>query len=704
MTTLHTLHTAEASIVLEHDPKRGVLWRHCGLRVEPEIGRGELPKASEGRGPASFAFDRDIGMPLVPPVGLGWFGPAAVEVRDGDGATVVFAPGEHAVEENDGSLSVTLSDPVSGLKWHGTFTALPGGAIRVASSIRNTGEAPFTLAHLASLQLPLAASFAHVISWRGRHNAELNECVEALPQQRWEKIGRRGLSGHGGPPGLYVLGQDTGWHSGLAMAVQLEWSGDHSLAIERDDEGYWTLSAAASLASGEVVLAPGDSFTAPAALLAISGKGRNGAMAQMHAAARDMLRWPGGAMSPRPVHLNSWEACYFDHDAARIEALAQAGAEVGIERFVLDDGWFTGRRHDHAGLGDWFPDPQTYPDGLAPLAAQFEAMGMQFGLWVEPEMINPDSDLYRAHPEWALALPGRERLTARHQLVLDMRREDVRDYLFDRLDTVLTSAPIRYLKWDHNRDHAPSGGAAQIRGTYDLLERLRAAHPNVEIEGCAGGGGRSDAGLLPYVHRFWTSDNIDAVARVGMQRGFNAFLPPEIMGSHIGASPSHATGRTQSMAFRGAIASMGHLGVELDPAALDETDRAELAHWIAFSKDWRHLLHGTGLALGEGSDGLLWQVAGTPGHKLLYCIRTSPQLDRRPQPLPLPFAASAKAWDLRLLAVAEEPGHGIPRSHLHERMEQEPVRYAGSWLAHAGLPMPVQKAESVAIFEMKEVP
>ncbi|WP_435418282.1 alpha-galactosidase [Parerythrobacter aurantius] len=699
MTKLHVLHSAQASIVLEHDPKRGVLWRHCGLRLEP----GDLPRASEGRGPASFALDRDVGIPLVPPAGLGWFGPAAVELRDGQGAPMVFAPGESSVEESGNALSIACADPAVGLEWRGTFDALPGGAIRFSASLSNTGTAPVTLAHLASLQLPLSAGFANVISWRGRHNAELTECTEPMPQQRWEKVGRRGLSGHGGPPGLYVLGRDAGWHGGMTLAVQLEWSGDHSLAIERDDEGYWTLSAAAILAAGEVVLAPGERYTAPAALLALSDRGRNGAMAQMHAAVRDMLRWPGGTMAPRPVHLNSWEACYFDHDAGRIEALAQAGADVGIERFVLDDGWFTGRRHDRAGLGDWFPDPLTYPDGLAPLAMKIEAMGLQFGLWVEPEMINPDSDLYRAHPDWALAAPGRERPTARNQLVLDMRRKDVRDYLFERLDAVLKSAPIGYLKWDHNRDHAPSGGAAQVRGAYALLDRLRAAHPDVEIEGCAGGGGRSDAGLVPYVHRFWTSDNIDAVARVRMQRGFNAFLPPEIMGSHIGASPSHATGRSQSMSFRGAIASMGHLGVELDPAALDEADRAELASWIAFSKEWRHLLHGTVVALGEGSDSLRWQVAGTPGHKLLHCIRTSPPLDRRPQPLPLPFAASAEAWDVRLLAVAEEAGHGIPRSHLHDRMEREPVRYTGSWLAHAGLPLPVQKAESVAIFEMKEV-
>ncbi len=421
-------------------------------------------------------------------------------------------------------------------------------------------------------------------------------------------------------------------------------------------------------------------------------------MAQMHGAVRSILRWPGGTMAQRPVHLNSWEACYFDHDAARIEALAHAGAEIGIERFVLDDGWFTGRRNDRAGLGDWVPDAVTYPDSLAPLAEKIEAMGMQFGLWVEPEMINPDSDLYRAHPDWALALPRRERPTARHQLVLDMRREDVRDYLFERLDAVLKSAPIAYLKWDHNRDHAPSGGTAQVRGTYALLERLRAAHPGVEIEGCAGGGGRSDAGLVPFVHRFWTSDNIDAVARVTMQRGFLAFLPPEIMGSHVGASPAHASGRSQALDFRAAIACMGHMGVELDPETLADADRIALARWIAFYKKWRGLLHGGEVHLGEGPDGLRWQVQGSPTRKLLFCIRTSLPQDRRPQPVRLPFAAGIREWNASLLEMAEQSGHGMPRAALFGRMASEPVTFTGSWLAQAGLPMPIQKAESVAIF------
>lgn len=691
------LDSDEASIVLELDAARGPVWRHCGARVAA----GDLPPLAEARGPASFAMDHDVSLGVVPPAGLGWFGPAVLAARGGAGEALVFAPDRFDVEETPDQIAVNAEDTVAGLAYRLIIDRLEGGAFRFAARVTNTGAAPVAIDALASLQLPLPATAERIVSWRGRHNAELAECIEPMPQHQWQRLSRRGISGHGGPPGAYVLDRDAGWHAGLAYAVQLAWSGDHALTVERDDEGYWTLAAAAALAPGEIVLAPGEHHDAPPALLAISTAGRNGAMQQHHAAVRALLQWPGGAMRPRPVHLNSWEACYFDHDAARIERLAHAAASVGIERFVLDDGWFKGRRDDTCALGDWEPDPVTYPDGLAPLARAVEGLGMEFGLWVEPEMISPDSDLYRAHPDWVLALPGRAQPTARHQLVIDMRRAEVRDHLFQRLDAVLASAPIGYLKWDQNRDHAPSGGTVQTRGTYDLLARLRAAHPGVESEGCAGGGGRSDAGLAPFIHRFWASDNIDAVARVGMQRGFLAFLPPEIMGSHIGASPAHATGRAQSMAFRAGVACTGHLGVELDPEALSAAEREELAGWIAFYKRWRHVLHAGAVDLGEGPDGLVWQAQGSADEKLLFAIRTAPPQDRRPQPLRLPFAGAQTSWNVSLLAMAEHPEHGLPRAALFDRMAAEPVSFSGSWLAHAGLPMPVQKAESVAIFRLE---
>ena len=693
-TALASLHSDQASLVLELREGGAPLWRHLGARLDP----GALAPLGDGRTVASFSLDGDVPPSTAPVAGLGWFGPVVLGARR-DSAAVAIDFTVSMVIADANTIAIRLEDTQEGLLLEQTITRDPGGAFRFDARLTNRGTAPLSLDWLASAQVPLAADSAALVSWRGRHNAELAECREAMPQQVWTREGRRGISGHGGPPGVVVLGESAGHHSGLVHALQLAWSGDSRLSVERDDEGFWLVSAGAVLQPGEVVLGPGESYAAPQAILAVSTHGRNGAAAQHHAAVRAQIGWPGGAMRPRPVHLNSWEACYFDHDEARIGELAEAAAAIGIERFVLDDGWFKGRGDDTAGLGDWTCDPVKYPHGLKPLADKVRALGMEFGLWVEPEMVNPDSDLYRAHPDWALHASGRAQPTARNQLVLNMALAEVREHLFGALDALLRAVPIAYFKWDHNRDLAPAGGAAQVAGTYDLLARLRTAHPAVEIEGCAGGGGRSDAGMAAYVQRFWTSDNIDAVSRVSMQRGFLAFLPPEMMGSHVGASPAHATGRTQALGFRAGVAMPGHFGVELDPRKLDARDRAELADWIAFHKAWRHLLHGQQTWQGEAADGLVWQAAGSAQEFLLFAIRTAPPLDRRPQPLRLPFLAGTDHVALQLLRIGGGTrGYAMHSAPLFDAMRDAPQRFTGSWLAHAGLPLPPLKAESVAVF------
>lgn len=685
------------TMVLEPRDGRAPAWRHWGAAVDP----AGLHSLAETRGPASFSLDADVPLDTAPVGGLGWFGPEALRLRDGFGHALPLGWTDCAIVQTGDAVTVTLTDAVAGIELVQRFAVAEGGALRIGATVTNRGTTRVLVDWLASAVLPLPASARAVVSWRGRHNAELVECIEPLPAQTWRREGRRGLSGHGGAPGLFVLGEAAGHAVGAVHALQLCWSGDSVLSIERDDEGAHVLMAGARLVPGELVLAPGESWHAPDALAAHSQVGRNGATHAFHAAVRSLVGWPGGSMAPRKIHLNSWEACYFDHDAERILGLARAAAELGIERFVLDDGWFRGRHDDTAGLGDWTPDPAKYPQGLAPLAEAITALGMEFGLWVEPEMVNPDSDLYRLHPDWALALPDRPEPTARNQLVLDLSRAEVRDYLFDCLDTLLRTVPIGYLKWDHNRDLAPAGGAAQIAGLADLLGRVRAAHPAVEIEACAGGGGRNDAGMAPFVHRYWTSDNIDAVSRVSIQRGFLSFLPPEMMGSHVGASPAHATGRAQALDFRAAIAMPGHFGVEMDPRTLSPDDHAALAGWIAFHKQWRGLLHGGQVWQGAGADGLVWQAQGTPDAQLLFVIRRDPALDRRPQPLLLPHAAEAARWQVRLLRLAGGTGgHAAPATALHAAMRDSPVTLAGSWLAEAGLPVPPMNTETVAIFHL----
>ena len=697
MTSMIALNAGAGSLVLELREGAPPVWRHFGASVSTE----GLPSLTIARGPASYSLDHDVPLSVAPVSGLGWFGPEVLRIsRDGSSLNIAFT--DSSASSADGHLTIRSTDPVSGIELEQVFEAT-GAAYVCRSRVSNIGTVPFTVDWLASALLPVSAAAGEIVSWRGRHNAELVECREAMPQQAWVREVRRGISGHGGPGGLYLLDEGATFHAGTVRALQLAWSGNSRIDVERDDEGFWTLTAGAVLQPGEIVLNPGESWTAPDAIVAVSTSGRNGAAAAFHDAVRARLSWPGGAMRPRPVHLNSWEACYFDHDEERIVALAEAAASVGVERFILDDGWFRNRNDDTAGLGDWTTDPHKYPKGLKPLAERVNALGMEFGLWVEPEMINPDSDLYRAHPDWALALAGRDRPTARNQLVLDMRREDVRDYLFGCLDALLEELPITYLKWDHNRDLAPAGGASQLRGVYDLLARVRRAYPAVEIEACAGGGGRNDAGMADYCHRYWTSDNIDAVSRIAMQRGFLSFLPPEVMGSHIASSPAHATGRRHLLAFRAAMAMTGHLGVEMDPRELTADERVELSDWIAFHKQWRGLLHQGRVWLGHGKDGLRWQAQGREDELLLFVIRGGPPADRRPQPLPLPFAGSTGAWDVSLLRIAGgEGGHAAHSTPLFDAMKAAPQTFPADWLAASGLPLPPDKAETVTIFHLRK--
>lgn len=696
------------SLVLEQVADGPPLWRHWGAAVDPAA----LPALADLRGAASFSMDRDVPFTTAPTAGMGWFGPVAVAAHRA-GADNILRWDSCAIERRDEgaeqAVRITLTDSSRGVRLEQRLALhADSDTVHMTATLTNIGATLLSVTALASGLLPLPASASGIRSFHGRHNAELQMVDETMPAEIWRRTSRRGLTGHGGPPGLFVRDDGAGQHHGGAWAVQLAWSGDSDLMVEADDEGGFFLSAGAALGAGEIELGAGESWTAPELIATFSPHGFNGASANFHAAMRRRIGWTGGAMRPRPVHFNSWEACYFDHDEDAMLSLAERAAALGVERFVLDDGWFKGRHHDRAGLGDWTVDAGKYPAGLNRLANRVAALGMEFGLWVEPEMVNPDSDLLRAHPDWALAVDGMDRPTARHQLVLDMGRADVRDHLFAALDALLRDVPIAYLKWDHNRDLAPNAdaagrarGTAQVAGSYALFARLRAAHPAVEIESCAGGGGRIDGGILAHTHRFWTSDNIDALSRVAIQRAFLAFMPPEVMGSHVGASPAHATGRQQRMDFRASVAVTGHLGVELDPAKLDDRDRAALAGWIGFYKQWRGLLHGGQVWLGEGGDGLAWQAQGAPDHFLLFAHQLAPPQRRRPQALSLPFLADGD-WAVSLIRAAGMGGpYRLPPAPWFTGLRDAAAVIDGAWLRHAGLPMPPLRAEGVAIFEVK---
>lgn len=655
------------------------LWRYWGPRL-PD-GCTPLRPLAEDRPPRTFSTDRDSPLSIAPGIGGGWFGPAVVAGHRA-GRDWSFEPGACTVERPDvHSVRFCLADEVARVRLTITARLDPDtDVLTVTTALTNCGEATIDVLWLAAGAVPLPPDARDVTSWGGRHNAEWAESVEPLGRANWRRENRQGLTGHEAPPAAIVTCGD-----GTAYGAHLAWSGNSVQDIALLDDGRRLWQMGEWLAPGEVRLEPAETIETPALLATVSAEGVDGVTDAFHRAMRAIVRWPGGAMRPRPVHLNSWEAVYFDHDEQGLMALADSAAAIGIERFVLDDGWFAGRRDDRRALGDWQVDRSIYPDGLGPLARHVVDLGMEFGLWVEPEMVSPDSDLYRAHPDWALGIAGREQITARHQLVLDMDRADVRDHLFGALSALLADLPIAYLKWDHNRALTHAGERAsyrrQIAGTYALLARLRASFPDVEIESCAAGGGRIDAGILAHTHRFWTSDNNDALCRVAMQRSFLKLMPPELMGAHVGAAPAHSSGRSQAMAFRCGVALPGHFGVEMDPRTLCDADRAELAAGIDRYKALRDRLHSGRLWMGECGDTVVWQAHGSREAMILIVTRTAPAGGAFPPSLRLPMLDPERRY-----RIAREGKPGI----------EEP----GAWLARVGFTLPPMPAEAVRIFEV----
>lgn len=374
------------------------------------------------------------------------------------------------------------------------------------------------------------------------------------------------------------------------------WSGNHTHYAERTPEGDCLVGGGELLEPGEVVLAPGETYRSPWLLGSWSGSGLDAMSHRLHAHLRAVTP---RARTERPVIANSWEAVYFDHSLERIAELADAAASVGVERFVLDDGWFLGRRDDTAGLGDWQVDAAVWPQGLFPLVEHVTGRGMEFGLWVEPEMVNLDSETARRHPERVLRGRSEVPPSWRQQQVLDLQDESAYDDLRDALLALLDDLDIAYLKWDHNRDltDVTHDGRPAVHGqtlaAYRLLDELRDAHPELEIESCSSGGGRVDAEVLTRTDRIWPSDTIDPLERQHLQRWTSLLVPPELMGSHVGGPTSHTTGRTHALRYRAATALLHSFGIEWDMSRLDEATLAELTAWVDLHKQVRPLI-GTG--------------------------------------------------------------------------------------------------------------
>lgn len=496
---------------------------------------------------------------------------------------------------SDTVLSIEAEDPAASLDLHSEIEALPGGAIRIRHRVTNTGRDPYVVDGL-EVVVPAGDQLAEVLDFTGRHEGERTPQRRPVTDGLWLREQRRGKPGADSPYVLAVGTPGFGFAHGELLALHVAWSGNALVGVERSSWTGTTLRGGELLQPGEVVLEQGQTYQTPWVYVVATDRGLDGVAAAFHAWLRSLPSHP----TRQAVTFNAWEAVYFDQDPVVLQELATLAARVGVERFVLDDGWFRHRRHDRAGLGDWWIDPSVWPDGLAPLSDHVHGLGMAMGLWFEPEMVNPDSDLYRAHPDWILSTGGRVPKLWRNQLVLDLSRPDVRAYLSERITSVLEAAHVDFVKWDHNRDllEAGSGTRAgapaiheQTLGFYALLDKLRARHPRVTWESCAAGGGRIDLGVLARVQRVWTSDNTDALARQSIQRWSAQLVAPEYLGAHVSAPTSHQTGRASSLAFRAATAFPFAFGIEWDLRSASPEDLDALAEWIDLHKRFRPLLH-----------------------------------------------------------------------------------------------------------------
>ncbi|GAA4676516.1 alpha-galactosidase [Frondihabitans cladoniiphilus] len=716
------LRAGGTSLVLDVSGDRLPVVVHWGADLG-EVGPSALSSLARAARPqrVSGGLDEPTRASLLPVESDGWqYEPGLSGSRAGG---VDFSPRFTVLDRrnDERGMHVVAQDAKAGLTVTIEVALGVSGLLRQRLSLRNDHDTEYLVAALQAT-FPLPATARELLDTTGRHLKERSPQRQPFTVGEHVRASRRGRPGADATLLLFAGETGFGFRSGTVHGVHAAWSGNHRLSAVRTSTADAFVVAGELLAPGEGLLRAGETYTTPW-LVGTWGEGLDEAAARIH---DDLRARPTHPSSPRPVTLNTWEAVYFDHDLERLSALAAAAAEIGVERFVLDDGWFRHRRDDTAGLGDWFVDEGVWPDGLTPLIERVTALGLEFGLWVEPEMVNLDSDLARAHPEWILHPGERWPVSGRQQQVLDLAHPDAFAYLLERLDALLTENDIAYLKWDHNRDlleaaHAASGRPAVHDTTtalYALLDELRRRHPGVEIESCASGGARVDLGILERTERIWVSDCIDPLERLDNQAYTNLLVPAEMMGQHVGAERSHSTGRTAPLAFQAAVALFGHFGIETDLTRLDEDARADLARWVALHKRHRALFHTgrsvhadpvdpsvdvRGVVADDGREAvfvLTQRTASTTlpvGRVVLPGLFSSTEYDVRILP-PADLAGpgqSRLAWAAGGMPVGGAPAGGVPGDGSADGMT-----LTGRMLGVVGVEMPVLLPASAVVVEL----
>lgn len=652
----------------------------------------------------------DVAPPLaiVAEHGSGYGGrPGILGHRQGGSAWAPRFTVSSAVQAGQ-ALTIDTVDPVAELGLR--FELRLDHVLTLSATLTNNGTNRYLLGQL-TMGVPLPDDADELLWFTGRWAREFHGTRTLFTHGALCVENRSGRSTQEHLPLVFAGRRGFGEWSGEVRGLHLGASANHQMLAEVLPDGRRVIQFGELLHPGEVVLDPGGQYTTPTLFATYSAAGLTPASWGFH---RHLRSRPSHPRSPRPVLVNTWEAVYFDHDLDTLKALADRAAAVGCERYVLDDGWFGSRRDDTSGLGDWTVSADAHPGGLTPLIDHVHGLGMQFGIWVEPEMVNPDSDLYRAHPDWALTTAGYEPVLSRNQLVLNLANPAAFAAIRDALVALLADHDIQFVKWDMNRHHVQGSGTDQAAGThaqthavYELLDELRDRFPAVEIESCSSGGGRVDFGILARTDRVWTSDCNDAFERHAIQRGASMFLVPELMGAHIGPPRAHTTGRTHTLDFRAITALMFQLGVEWNLLTLTDTELGALAGYIALHCRFRPLLHSGDFVRfdpvqnGEQPSGNAYGVYATDRGEALVCYTQLTTGDSLiPHHLVLPGLDPHSVYRVALLAPASP--RAVAAQHQPGWLTAG-ITLTGRQLATHGLALPGLDPESAILIHLSRI-
>ena len=640
-------------------------------------------------------LDENPDLSICPEAARTFPGQPGIIVRDADGSPLLPKFCYASEETRETGLTLTFTDEGSGLTYAATFDIDPDTHI-ITAKASLTSDTPKHLHWLAAPVLPAPQQSDEMIDVSGRWCGEFQLNRTAWSPGIRYRENRTGRTGHEHFPGLLVPCRGATNTQGEVYAFHYGWSGGHRMIAEELPDGrrqiqFGHAARMETSASTEFHSAP---------LYAVySSDGLNGCAVSFQRHLRDrIVTWPKPA-APRPVHYNCWEAVYFDHNIPALKDIATRAAGLGAERFVLDDGWFGNRDDDTRSLSDWTVDPRKFPDGLDPLIEHVHAEGMTFGLWFEPEMINPDSDVHRAHPDWALG--GEDQTLGRHQKVIDMANPKVQSFIHARMSALLRDHAIDYIKWDHNRV-LPAPDAAQTRGSYALIDRLRREFPEVEIETCASGGGRIDFGILQRTQRVWLSDSNDALERLKIQHNAALFLPLAVTGSHVGPRECHTSGRHLDISFRAWVAAQRHMGFEMDPRELDDREAAvlsEVTRWWKNNRDW---MTGADILRLDSADPSViaeQQMTREADRFVVFAGRNGTSAQIAPRPLRLTRLDPQAMYRVELANrnAVSTLSRGAPV------LKEGPIDVSGTYLMHGGLTLPWSFPESMWVVEGRRI-